>query len=226
MAEKQTVSMARARALCTKAELELVLWSTNTKVGALDARRLASKISRARTLRDKFRDLAAEQRRQQRGKSDRTPAPSAGDNRNTREKAQLFQETLERFQAAAARKVIAPAQPKSKPKPKAAMKELAPTAELPAPAPKVTKTTKKSSKKASNKKTAKKRTKAMMVGRKATKKAVRAPEADASNASRKSYSRKTKAKRETARQDLAPSKRTVRGVAGQTRRNQARRDGR
>lgn len=233
MAEQKTVSMARARALCTKAELELVLWSTNTKVGALDARRLASKINRARTLRDKFRDLSAEQRRQQRGKSARTPAPSTGDNRNTREKAQLFQETLDRFQAAAARMEIGP----SKPKPKAGKKSPALSAPKAASKPKddlpgISKKTAKVAKKTARKKVAKKvakrpakkLAKAATPARKATKKTVRKQGPSASSAKRKTYSRKTKAKRETSRQDLAPSRRTVRGVAGQTRRNQARRD--
>jgi len=96
-----TITMKQARPLCTKSELELVEWSTPKRIKDLDASRLRQKLSRARKLRDKFRDLGDSQKRQIRGKEGRAAKGGpAQDNRNTRLKQQLFAETIERFEKA------------------------------------------------------------------------------------------------------------------------------
>lgn len=94
------ISIRQAKALCSSSEYELVLWSTNTRVRELDASRLRAKRDRSRRLRDKFRDLANQQRREMRGKGTARRTTPASDNRNTLNKAQLFQETIDRFEAA------------------------------------------------------------------------------------------------------------------------------
>lgn len=94
-----TVTMTRARALCSKSELVLVLASTPAQRNLLSASRLRSKVIRARKLRDKYRDLAAGQRREARGKQSPRSARPARTNANTALKAQLFDEVLTRFQA-------------------------------------------------------------------------------------------------------------------------------
>lgn len=96
------VSIQTARTLCTKAELDLVLASTKTKIGTLSATQLRTKRERARKLRDKFRDLSHRQRREIRGKDAGSTARPAQDNRATLKKEQLFSETLERFEQALA----------------------------------------------------------------------------------------------------------------------------
>jgi hypothetical protein len=98
------ITINRAKALCTSSELDLVHWSKSPRASELTPARLKQKIDRARKLRDKQRDLADRQRREARGKQGpRGKRPSKG-NDTTREKQQLFQETLERFEAAMAKR--------------------------------------------------------------------------------------------------------------------------
>lgn len=89
------IGMTLARQICSKPELELVLSSTSQEISKLDARALRSKIVRARNLRDKWRDLTSEQSRQTKQKR---PARVGESNARSVEKAQLFDETLNRFQ--------------------------------------------------------------------------------------------------------------------------------
>ncbi len=92
------VNMAQARALCSKAELQLVLESTVGRIGKLAARQLRVNMAKARKLRDKFRDLASGQRGEARGKrAPRSRRPAQG-NANTVRKERLFGEALARFQ--------------------------------------------------------------------------------------------------------------------------------
>ena len=63
-----TVSTRTAKALCTKAELELVRESSARHVTNFTARQLNSRIARSRKLRDKYRALASRQQREARGK--------------------------------------------------------------------------------------------------------------------------------------------------------------
>ncbi len=91
-----TISVAEAKKICTPAELELVQMSTTRNIGSLDAKQLKAKIRRARTLRDKWRDQAAEQTRQT--KVDQ-PEHLNRANARSEAKAQLFAETLARFES-------------------------------------------------------------------------------------------------------------------------------
>jgi hypothetical protein len=94
-----TISKQRARQLCTKREYEFLEKSWGKELREVTPGRLRQKVSRARTLRDKFRDLARQQAGEARGKRGaRSTRPAAG-NRNTEIKAQIFDEALERFQA-------------------------------------------------------------------------------------------------------------------------------
>ncbi len=93
------VSRARARQLTTRREFEFLEKSWGRELEAITPGRLRQKVQRARTLRDKYRDLAKQQAGEARGKrSQRSTRPSAS-NRNTELKAQIFDEALERFQA-------------------------------------------------------------------------------------------------------------------------------
>jgi hypothetical protein len=89
------ISSARARQICTKAELDLVLQSTTTHIGNLDAKQLKAAIRRARTLRDKWRDLAHSQTRDTKATS---PEQLGDANARSAEKGVLFDETLARFE--------------------------------------------------------------------------------------------------------------------------------
>lgn len=89
------ISVAQARQICSKAELELVLKSTTRQIGTLDAKQLQSAIRRTRTLRDKWRDPANSQKRDSKAKD---AGKRAGANEHSAEKAQLFDEALTRFE--------------------------------------------------------------------------------------------------------------------------------
>jgi hypothetical protein len=93
------VSMALARRLCTQRELELVEASTPRNVKALTPGRLKQKADRARTLRNKYRDLARRQRLEARGKTRPRSRRAAQGNENTVRKAELFDDALARFLA-------------------------------------------------------------------------------------------------------------------------------
>ena len=89
------ITAARAREICTKSELELVLRSTTRQIGGLDVKQLRSAIRRCRTLRDKWRDLANSQARDTKAKA---PQRLGDANARSGEKAQLFDEALGRFE--------------------------------------------------------------------------------------------------------------------------------
>jgi hypothetical protein len=90
------ISMRRAKALCTANELELIKTSTRQGISKLSAARLRQKETRARKLRDKWRDQAAGQKRSAQSMAG---SRAAGANKNSAEKAQLFDEVLGRFTA-------------------------------------------------------------------------------------------------------------------------------
>jgi len=93
------ISKKDARPLFTKREWEMVSQSWNPELSRVTEGRLRQKVQRARTLRDKYRDLARQQAGEARGKrSPRSTRPAQG-NENTLRKAQVFDEALERFQA-------------------------------------------------------------------------------------------------------------------------------
>jgi hypothetical protein len=89
------ISVAKARQICTQAELDLVLQSTTRQIGDLDAKQLKAAVRRARTMRDKWRDLASAQTR---GTKAEDPANLDRANARSSEKATLFDEALQRFE--------------------------------------------------------------------------------------------------------------------------------
>ena len=95
------ISMGRAKALCTATELDVVRASTQQEIGKLTAARLRQKETQARKLRDKWRDQAASQKRSTQAK---IGSRDADYNKNSAEKAELFDEVLSRFSAQLAKK--------------------------------------------------------------------------------------------------------------------------
>jgi len=89
------VSLARAKALCTENELSLIRASSRAEIGSLSPAQLKQKITRARTLRDKWTGQARTQRRaaQAARRSRQTD-----DNARSAEKGELFTEALTRFE--------------------------------------------------------------------------------------------------------------------------------
>jgi hypothetical protein len=99
------VTRPQAREICTKQELELVESSFAPAINAFTPARLRSKITRARKLQDKYRELARKQHRNvKRGSSG---AGTRAANARTERKARLFEETRGRFEKRLA-KVAAP----------------------------------------------------------------------------------------------------------------------
>lgn len=88
------ISTARAKVLCSGTELALVKASSKQEIGTHTAARLKQKQARARKLRDKWRDQVASQRRTAKSKT----GAAEGD-KNSAEKAALFEEVLARFTA-------------------------------------------------------------------------------------------------------------------------------
>jgi len=97
--ESQTPTIREARQLCTAAELSLVTRSRDR--ASMSAADLGKAVGRARKLRDKYRDLAASQRRTGRGKGKgaSSSATTADGNARTFRKAEIFADVLERFEA-------------------------------------------------------------------------------------------------------------------------------
>ena len=92
------VSRARAEQLTTKREFELLEKSWGRELSSLSPARLRQKIQRARTMRDKFRDLARQQTGEARGKREPRSTRPAKSNQNTKLKSQIFDEALSRFE--------------------------------------------------------------------------------------------------------------------------------
>lgn len=93
------VSRADAKKLCTKQEYEIVVASLDLKKTKPSLYRAKQKVTLARRLRDKFRDLAQRQRREERGKAAPRGAKPAAGNQGSVKKQQLFSETLVRFES-------------------------------------------------------------------------------------------------------------------------------
>ena len=89
------INMSQAKALCTASELQLVEASRRDELKKLTAAQLRQKVTRARKLRDKWRDQAEKQRRQT---QEQQQARAMAKNERTRKKAELFAEVLRRFE--------------------------------------------------------------------------------------------------------------------------------
>lgn len=93
-------SITQARTVLTAAELELFDQSRAEPIKALTLTRLRGKVTRARTLRDKYRDLYRRQTVAVRGASSaKGRSPVGADNERTQRKADILQEVLGRFEA-------------------------------------------------------------------------------------------------------------------------------
>lgn len=91
-------TLTQARTLLTPAELALFDASRTQPVRALTAAALRGKITRARTLRDKYRDVYRRQTVSTRGAPAARRSAVGGDNERTQRKADLFAEVLGRFE--------------------------------------------------------------------------------------------------------------------------------
>ncbi|MDO4794900.1 MAG: hypothetical protein Q4A28_03040 [Brachymonas sp.] len=91
-------TLRQVQALLNDTELLLFKASRRDEIASLTPRELRSKITRARNLRDKFRDLY----QRQTAAVQRDPAikrkPAGGENLRTQKKADVFAEVLERFE--------------------------------------------------------------------------------------------------------------------------------
>ncbi|WP_164018545.1 hypothetical protein [Pyxidicoccus trucidator] len=89
---------SKRMSLLTESEAQLVLASAPRNVSELSPRELRSKIQRTRRLMKKYEDQAKRQRREALGKKTPTRSRRAEGNFNTRQKAEYFALTLERFE--------------------------------------------------------------------------------------------------------------------------------
>ncbi|MDO5289244.1 MAG: hypothetical protein Q4F13_06370 [Pseudomonadota bacterium] len=96
-------TLRQVQPLLTKPELELFTASRATAVKELTARQLSSKITRARALRDKYRDVYRRQTVATRSAPAAQRAPKGGENARTETKAAIMAEVLARFEAQSAK---------------------------------------------------------------------------------------------------------------------------
>ena len=93
-------TITQARPLLTAAELELFDQSRTEPIKVLTLTRLRGKVTRTRTLRDKYRDLYRRQTVSVRSASTtQGRSPVGADNARTQRKADILQEVLDRFEA-------------------------------------------------------------------------------------------------------------------------------
>jgi len=88
-----TISLSEAKPLLRKDETSIVEASYPPSLDQLSAARLRQKAQRARRLEDKYRDLTRGQRRSAKGAGERGGAA------RTEQKARLFGEVRERYEA-------------------------------------------------------------------------------------------------------------------------------
>jgi hypothetical protein len=103
-----TIGLSRARALCSPSELQVVKAASKKALVSHSAAALKKHVARARKLSDKWRDLAARQRREaQKAQGSRGTDKAA----RSQEKADLFGEVLTRLEAQQARQPGGSAKP-------------------------------------------------------------------------------------------------------------------
>ena len=94
-----TYSLRQAQPLLTKPELELFQASRAGAIKELNPRQLAAKLTRARALRDKYRDTYRRQTVATRTGPAKDRKQMGGENNRTEVKAEIMQEVLTRFEA-------------------------------------------------------------------------------------------------------------------------------
>ena len=92
------ISRRDAKPRCSSAEFALANESYPPDIASFSERELRTRISRTRKLRDKYKDLAAKQAREIRGKAKPTRQKQPTGNAATVLKRDFFAETLERFE--------------------------------------------------------------------------------------------------------------------------------
>ena len=94
-----TYSLRQVQPLLTKPELELFQASRAGAIKQLNPRQLAAKLTRARALRDKYRDTYRRQTVATRTGPAKDRKQMGGENNRTEVKAEIMQEVLTRFEA-------------------------------------------------------------------------------------------------------------------------------
>ena len=94
-----TYSLRQVQRLLTKPELELFQASRAGAIKELNPRQLAAKLTRARALRDKYRDTYRRQTVATRTGPAKDRKQMGGENNRTEVKAEIMQEVLTRFEA-------------------------------------------------------------------------------------------------------------------------------
>ncbi len=225
-----TVHKATARKLATQSEWQLLEPSFGSAIKEITPGRLKQKVTRARKLQDKYRDLARQQRGEARGKRRAKSTRAAEGNENTRVKQEMFSDALERYEAQLARleaKAEKEAARSSKVK-KSGTKTTARTSAAKKATPKTTKKTAKTAARKTTKKVAKKasRPPAKRAAKKAAKRGVSpwSPAAESTATARQVMSHDSRA----ARKQTALSRQSAAAhqghVGARGRRRQARRD--
>ena len=199
------ITRAQAQKICTNPEMQLVLASLPDGIGKLTAVQLRSKISRVRTLRDKNLDLFRRQSTSTKAVTRSKRGNTGAANANTERKAQLFDETLKRFEARLAKLETAAAKTAAKPAKKAVARK-SPTKAAVKKAPAKPAAPKKSvAKKAAAKKVAVKKPAAKKpAAKKATPKKVAAKKVAAKKpVAKKAVAKKPAAKKAVAKKAVA-----------------------
>ena len=113
------IATREARQLAGASEWSLIESSLTDRVRELPPARLKSKIARARTLRNKYRDLAKRQHRKAQPR--RSGRPDEALNARTKRKVQLFEEVLARLEKERDRRgAKKPSRPKKPARPRSA----------------------------------------------------------------------------------------------------------
>jgi hypothetical protein len=204
------ITRAQAQKICTNPEMQLVLASLPDGVAKLTAVQLRSKITRARTLRDKNLDLFRRQSTSTKAATSTKRGNTGAANANTERKAQLFDETLKRFEARLAKLETAAAKAAAKPALKAVARK-SPTKAAVKKAPAKPAAPKKSvAKKAAAKKVAAKK---VVAKTPAAKKAAPKKVAAKKVAAKKPAAKKAVAKKAVAKAPVARAQRSATAVS-------------
>ena len=92
---RQPTALEQVRSLLTAAEQKVLSSSMGAAIAKASREQVQAAMSRARTLRDKWRDLHADQTRG----TKRSPKAAAGANRRTKEKHEVFDGAVKRLEA-------------------------------------------------------------------------------------------------------------------------------
>lgn len=92
---RQPTAIEQVRSLLTAAEQKVLSSSMGAAIAKASREQVQAAMSRARTLRDKWRDLHADQTRG----TKRSPKAAAGANRRTKEKHEVFDGAVKRLEA-------------------------------------------------------------------------------------------------------------------------------